>query len=140
MVFEQCKTIVWPTAIIIVAVVLLIYYRLLKRILDTSDIELPWLKIKKREPKQPLLEESNIKTEDLKRKDVKRLLQEWETRFPGCQNSMFGALSNILPSHLLDRQLHDFRLSTPEDEDSCQQPSSQAPSKPLMTIQPDPPR
>ncbi len=78
--------------------------------------------------------------EDLKRKDVKRLLQEWETRFPGCQNSMFGALSNILPSHLLDRQLHDFRLSTPEDEDSCQQPSSQAPSKPLMTIQPDPPR
>ena len=46
--------------------------------------------------------------EDLKRKQVKALLREWNQRFPGSNDSMFAALSNIAPSLLLDHRLHDF--------------------------------
>lgn len=61
--------------------------------------------------------------EDLKRKQAKAFLREWEHRAPGCTDSMFAALSNVAPSLLLDRQLFDFRSlrleNTAEgDEDS----------------------
>ncbi|HAN90913.1 MAG: tRNA 2-thiocytidine(32) synthetase TtcA [Nitrospira sp.] len=46
--------------------------------------------------------------EDLKRKQVKTLLQDWDKRFPGSNDSMFAALGNIAPSLLLDRTLFDF--------------------------------
>ena len=47
--------------------------------------------------------------ENLKRKDVKALLQEWDTRYPGSGDSLFAALSKVIPSHLLDRELFDFQ-------------------------------
>jgi tRNA 2-thiocytidine biosynthesis protein TtcA len=56
--------------------------------------------------------------EDLKRKQAKEFLREWEHRSPGCTDSMFAALSNVAPSLLLDRQLFDFealRLGGPAD-------------------------
>ena len=40
--------------------------------------------------------------EDLKRKQVKEFLREWERRSPGCPGSMFAALSNLAPPLLLD--------------------------------------
>ena len=46
--------------------------------------------------------------ENLKRQEVKTLLQDWESRFPGSGDSLFAALTNVRPSHLLDRQLFDF--------------------------------
>ena len=46
--------------------------------------------------------------EDLKRKEAKEFLREWERRAPGCTDSMFAALSNIAPSLLLDKRLFDF--------------------------------
>lgn len=46
--------------------------------------------------------------EDLKRKQVKAFLLEWEQRSPGCLASMFAALSNVAPSMLLDKRLFDF--------------------------------
>ena len=46
--------------------------------------------------------------EDLKRKQVKVVLRDWNERFPGSSDSMFAALSNIAPSLLLDRRLFDF--------------------------------
>lgn len=46
--------------------------------------------------------------ENLKRKQAKAFLREWEHRVPGCMDSMFAALSNVAPSLLLDRQLFDF--------------------------------
>ena len=46
--------------------------------------------------------------EDLKRKQVKEFLREWEQRSPGCTDSMFAALSNVAPPLLLDRRLFDF--------------------------------
>ena len=46
--------------------------------------------------------------ENLKRKEAKALLREWEKRHPGRVETMLNALSNVKPSHLLDRELFDF--------------------------------
>jgi tRNA 2-thiocytidine biosynthesis protein TtcA len=46
--------------------------------------------------------------EQLQRKQVKAMLREWERQHPGRVESIFTALSNITPSHLLDRSLYDF--------------------------------
>jgi tRNA 2-thiocytidine biosynthesis protein TtcA len=46
--------------------------------------------------------------ENLQRKQVGALLREWEKRFPGRIESIFNALSNVVPTHLMDRALHDF--------------------------------
>ncbi len=46
--------------------------------------------------------------EQLQRKQVKAMLREWEKKQPGRLESIFGALTNVAPSHLLDRSLHDF--------------------------------
>jgi tRNA 2-thiocytidine biosynthesis protein TtcA len=44
----------------------------------------------------------------LQRKQVKQMLREWEKRQPGRVDSMFRALSNLVPSHLMDRKVFDF--------------------------------
>jgi len=44
----------------------------------------------------------------LQRKQVKEMLREWEKRHPGRVESMFRALSDLVPSHLMDRKLFDF--------------------------------
>jgi tRNA 2-thiocytidine biosynthesis protein TtcA len=46
--------------------------------------------------------------ETLQRKQVKEMLREWEKRHPGRVESMFRALSDLVPSHLMDRKLFDF--------------------------------
>jgi tRNA 2-thiocytidine biosynthesis protein TtcA len=47
--------------------------------------------------------------ENLKRKEAKVLLREWEKKFPGRVETMLTALQNIVPSHMLDAQLFDFK-------------------------------
>ncbi|HKT35754.1 MAG TPA: tRNA 2-thiocytidine(32) synthetase TtcA [Nitrospira sp.] len=51
--------------------------------------------------------------ENLKRKQAKAFLLDWERRAPGCSDSMFAALSNVAPSLLLDGELFDFRSLRP---------------------------
>jgi len=46
--------------------------------------------------------------ENLQRKQVGALLREWEKRFPGRIESIFNAMANVVPTHLMDRALHDF--------------------------------
>jgi tRNA 2-thiocytidine biosynthesis protein TtcA len=46
--------------------------------------------------------------ENLKRKEAKALLREWEKRFPGRVETMLNALRNVKPSHLLDRGVFEF--------------------------------
>jgi tRNA 2-thiocytidine biosynthesis protein TtcA len=56
--------------------------------------------------------------ENLKRKAVKALLNDWERRFPGCLENLFAALSNIAPSRLMDRKLFDFASLRPAEHDA----------------------
>ena len=46
--------------------------------------------------------------EHLQRKAVKAMLQEWERKFPGRSNSIFAALTDVVPEHLLDPRHFDF--------------------------------
>jgi tRNA 2-thiocytidine biosynthesis protein TtcA len=46
--------------------------------------------------------------ENLERKQVAALLREWEKRHPGRIESIFNAMGNVVPTHLLDRALNDF--------------------------------
>jgi tRNA 2-thiocytidine biosynthesis protein TtcA len=46
--------------------------------------------------------------ENLQRKQIKALMREWDKKFPGRVENMFAALSNVVPSHLLDRELFPF--------------------------------
>lgn len=46
--------------------------------------------------------------EGLQRAQVKKLLNEWESRVPGRRQVMFRALMNVRPSHLADPSLFDF--------------------------------
>lgn len=46
--------------------------------------------------------------ENLQRKKIKAWLREWERDIPGCRESLFAALANVLPEHLLDRRLFDL--------------------------------
>jgi tRNA 2-thiocytidine biosynthesis protein TtcA len=47
--------------------------------------------------------------ENLQRKQVGNMLREWEKKYPGRIESMFSALHNVVPSHLMDGKRHDFK-------------------------------
>lgn len=53
--------------------------------------------------------------ENLQRQNIKAMLQDWNRRFPGRIESMFRALQNVAPSHLIDSNLHDFKSITTQD-------------------------
>jgi tRNA 2-thiocytidine biosynthesis protein TtcA len=46
--------------------------------------------------------------ENLQRKVIKGMLQDWQQRFPGRIESMSKALQNVVPSHLADTSQFDF--------------------------------
>lgn len=46
--------------------------------------------------------------EQLQRKQVRVLMNEWETKFPGRIETIFTALTNVAPSQLADPKLFDF--------------------------------
>ena len=46
--------------------------------------------------------------ENLQRKQVGAMLEEWGRKHPGRIENLFAALSNVVPSHLMDHQLFDF--------------------------------
>jgi tRNA 2-thiocytidine biosynthesis protein TtcA len=46
--------------------------------------------------------------ENLKRREIKEMLRQWEKRHPARIETLFNALGNVAPSHLLDLRLHDF--------------------------------
>ena len=47
--------------------------------------------------------------ENLQRKQVGLMLREWEKKYPGRVESMFSALQNVVPSHLMDGTRYDFK-------------------------------
>src|ERR1700761_2804374 len=45
---------------------------------------------------------------NLKRAEMKAMIRDWEKRFPGRIENMFNALSSVVPSHRMDRNLFGF--------------------------------
>jgi tRNA 2-thiocytidine biosynthesis protein TtcA len=46
--------------------------------------------------------------ENMKRREVKAMLAEWEREDPGRTDRLFRSLQNVTASHLADRSLYDF--------------------------------
>jgi tRNA 2-thiocytidine biosynthesis protein TtcA len=46
---------------------------------------------------------------NLQRKQIGDLLRDWEKRYPGRVENMFNALTHVVPSHLMDARLYDFK-------------------------------
>ena len=77
--------------------------------------------------------------EQLQRKQVRRMMEDWERQYPDRIEKIFRAMSHVVPSHLCDRQLHDFaslgarsseadpfflgKADTDADDDDVAQPS-----------------
>ncbi len=46
--------------------------------------------------------------DNLQRQEIKQMLRQWEKQYPGRTETIFRALGNVAPSHLMDRDLFDF--------------------------------
>ena len=46
--------------------------------------------------------------ENLKRREMKAMLRDWEQRFPGRVKSIAAAMQSVAPSHLMDRSIFPF--------------------------------
>jgi len=47
--------------------------------------------------------------ENMQRKKIREMMQDWDRRYPGRTESVFTALQSVVPSHLADGNLFDFR-------------------------------
>ena len=47
--------------------------------------------------------------ENLQRQNIKQMLIDWERQYPGRSQTIFTAMQNVKPSHLLDGGLFDFK-------------------------------
>lgn len=57
---------------------------------------------------------------NLQRVEVKRMLADWEKRYPGRTETIFRSVCNVAPSQLADRELFDFaglEQATPTPDD-----------------------
>ena len=73
--------------------------------------------------------------ENLQRVQTKQMLREWDRQYPGRVDNMFNAMANVVPSHLMDRNLYPFATlqatGVPDaagdrafDEDDCAEPAT----------------
>ena len=46
---------------------------------------------------------------NLQRQKIREMMTDWDARYPGRTESVFTAMQNIVPSHLADTSLFDFR-------------------------------
>ncbi len=73
--------------------------------------------------------------ENLQRVQVKAMINEWEKRYPGRIDNIFTAMTNIVPSHMMDKKLFPFETIRAtgvadadgdiafDDDESCATPS-----------------
>ena len=61
--------------------------------------------------------------ENLQRKVIKEMLQNWDRQTPGRLETIFSAMQNIVPSHMADTALFDFKgLSQDAEDDTLEDP------------------
>jgi tRNA 2-thiocytidine biosynthesis protein TtcA len=58
--------------------------------------------------------------ENLQRAMINDMLREWDEKYPKRLASIFGALQNVAPSQLVDRELFDFESLKTEVEPICE--------------------
>jgi tRNA 2-thiocytidine biosynthesis protein TtcA len=46
--------------------------------------------------------------ENLQRAQIKQMIRQWDKQYPGRIDNMFSAMGNIVPSHMMDRNLYPF--------------------------------
>ena len=52
---------------------------------------------------------------NLKRAEIKAMIADWDKRYPGRVENLFRGLQNIVPSHLMDKELHPFGSPGPDE-------------------------
>jgi len=78
--------------------------------------------------------------ENLQRKQIGNMLREWQKKFPGRIENMFAALQNIVPSHLMDHQKHDFKnlkttgMPMPDGDTAFDEETFNEPSLPGLQV------
>lgn len=75
--------------------------------------------------------------ENLQRKQIGDMLRDWQTRFPGRIEMMLRALQHVVPSHLMDRDLFDFknlRITGQADPDGDTAFDDEMPRPPLEVL------
>ncbi|WP_395698814.1 tRNA 2-thiocytidine(32) synthetase TtcA [Aquabacterium sp.] len=72
--------------------------------------------------------------DNLQRVQIKQMIHAWEKQYPGRIDNMFRAMGQIVPSHMMDRNLFPFTTITPtgvadpagdkafDDDDECGTP------------------
>lgn len=53
---------------------------------------------------------------NLQRQVIKDMLRDWDKQYPGRIETMFSAMQNVVPSHLNDHKLFDFKSITHDSE------------------------
>ncbi|MDR3221623.1 MAG: tRNA 2-thiocytidine(32) synthetase TtcA [Candidatus Accumulibacter sp.] len=79
---------------------------------------------------------------NLQRQKIREMMADWDRRYPGRTESVFTALQNIVPSHLADEMLYDFKGlrigKVSDDMDggdiACDAPRLDAPGTALKSI------
>jgi tRNA 2-thiocytidine biosynthesis protein TtcA len=76
--------------------------------------------------------------DNLQRVQVKKMIHEWERKYPGRIDNMLTAMGNVVPSHLMDRKLYPFTTVKArgvadaggdrafDDDDPCAPPAAAA--------------
>ncbi len=73
--------------------------------------------------------------ENLQRKQIGNMLREWDKKFPGRLETLLTSLQNVVPSHLMDARLHDFKnlqASGVADEQGDKAFDEEAPASPNL--------
>jgi tRNA 2-thiocytidine biosynthesis protein TtcA len=78
--------------------------------------------------------------ENLQRLQIGNMLRDWQKKYPGRIENMFAALQNIVPSHLMDSQKHDFKnlkitgMPLPDGDTAFDEETFSEPSLPGMQV------
>jgi len=77
--------------------------------------------------------------ENLQRQKIKEMMHDWDKRYPGRTEAVFTAIQNVVPSHLGDNNLFDFRnltLDTPVEQGDIAFDSEEMPISGSIPINP----
>ena len=72
--------------------------------------------------------------ENLQRKKIKSMLQDWDKEQPGRVINVFKSMTRVTKSHLLDRDLFDFQSLSTENHEHAEELDIAFDSSPLETV------